>query len=179
MTAGVYAIRNSVTNTIYIGSSQNIERRWLSHRAALRSGRHSVAPLQAAWVADGEQAFAVELLDEVPSPLTPGALNSAEEAWFERMRADGALLYVRWFHARADAREHGKAHPIKVALRNQFPRMSQPKLARRLGLSEATLSRYLSNREVPPDGLYPAVAAILGVPESELRPEPTPEEVRA
>jgi len=65
-------------------------------------------------------------------------------------------------------------HPIKAALRNQVPRMSQAQLARRLGIGEATISRWLNGKETPPENFFSMSADILGVSESSLRAsEPT------
>jgi transcriptional regulator with XRE-family HTH domain len=68
-----------------------------------------------------------------------------------------------------------RVHPIKVILRNRFPRMSQAQLARRLDMNEAVLSRYLTGKSTPPDGFYTAVARELEVTVSKVRPAAEPE----
>ncbi len=45
---GVYVITNNVDDRVYIGSSATVRRRWISHRADLKAGRHSFA-LQSFW----------------------------------------------------------------------------------------------------------------------------------
>jgi len=61
-------------------------------------------------------------------------------------------------------------HPLKVALRNHWPRMSQSKLARLLDMNATQLNKYLSGERQPPDGFWAAAARVLGVDETEIRP---------
>lgn len=58
----VYAIRNTVNNRAYIGSTSNFKSRWHTHRSTLRRGIHHSFILQKAWDKYGEAAFAFELL---------------------------------------------------------------------------------------------------------------------
>ncbi|OOV05753.1 GIY-YIG nuclease family protein [Rhodoferax fermentans] len=55
--AGVYEIRNTLSNKVYIGSSVNVKRRLAAHRQHLRRGEHATAHLQSAWDKCGESAF--------------------------------------------------------------------------------------------------------------------------
>lgn len=66
-------------------------------------------------------------------------------------------------------------HPLKVALRNQWPRMSQAKLARLLDMNASQLNKYLSGERQPPEQFWKAAAQVMGVDESEIRP-PAPVE---
>lgn len=56
-TAGVYEIRNTLNNKVYVGSSVNVKRRLAAHRQHLRRGQHATAHLQASWAKHGEAAF--------------------------------------------------------------------------------------------------------------------------
>ena len=60
---GVYRITGP--GRVYIGSSDDIPRRWKSHRSQLRGGRHHNYGLQAAWNEHGEAAFAFAVIEEV------------------------------------------------------------------------------------------------------------------
>lgn len=62
----VYAIRNTVNNRAYIGSTTNYKSRWHTHRSTLRRGVHHSFILQKAWDKYGEKAFAFELLVVCP-----------------------------------------------------------------------------------------------------------------
>jgi hypothetical protein len=60
---GVYQITGP--GRVYIGSSDDIPRRWHSHLSQLRGGRHHNYRLQAAWTEYGEAAFAFVVIEEV------------------------------------------------------------------------------------------------------------------
>lgn len=53
----VYEIRNKVNNRVYIGSTINLEKRWASHRAALKGGYHSNKELQKDYDKFGVSSF--------------------------------------------------------------------------------------------------------------------------
>jgi hypothetical protein len=61
--SGIYAIRNTVSGSLYVGSAVDIPSRWKSHRHTLR--KHGKAPpkLQQAWDKYGESAFVFEVLE--------------------------------------------------------------------------------------------------------------------
>ncbi len=56
-TAGVYEIRNTLDNKVYIGSSINVGARLNAHKNHLKRGEHASAHLQAAWAKYGHDAF--------------------------------------------------------------------------------------------------------------------------
>lgn len=53
---------NLVNGKQYIGSSVNVEKRWMGHRSALRNNKHHATYLQHAWSKYGEEFFSFELL---------------------------------------------------------------------------------------------------------------------
>lgn len=55
--SGVYAIVNSITGNIYIGSAVNIANRFRGHRTSLLNGKHRSIVLQRAWDKHGAEAF--------------------------------------------------------------------------------------------------------------------------
>jgi GIY-YIG catalytic domain len=57
---GVYRITGP--SRVYVGSSDDIPRRWKSHLSQLRGGRHHNYRLQAAWNEHGEAAFAFTVM---------------------------------------------------------------------------------------------------------------------
>ncbi len=63
-TSGVYSITNTVDGKVYIGSGDNIHRRWIAHRTLLRRSCHNNTHLQNAWNRHGEQAFVFAVLEE-------------------------------------------------------------------------------------------------------------------
>ena len=55
--AGVYEIRNTLNNKVYIGSSININKRLNAHKNHLKRGAHGSVHLQASWNKYGANAF--------------------------------------------------------------------------------------------------------------------------
>ena len=57
MDIGIYEIRNTINDKIYIGSSKSITRRFWSHKRELRNGIHDNIKLQRAWDKYGADSF--------------------------------------------------------------------------------------------------------------------------
>lgn len=53
----IYQILNKITNKCYIGSSNNVKKRWGEHRRMLRKNKHHSATLQLAWNLHGADNF--------------------------------------------------------------------------------------------------------------------------
>jgi group I intron endonuclease len=70
MSKGIYSIRNSVTSERYIGSSVNVEARWLVHKAQLCQSSHHAPKLQAAWREYGQSCFVLEIIEELSDKET-------------------------------------------------------------------------------------------------------------
>lgn len=54
---GIYAIRNIINNKIYIGSSNNIKRRFRRHKTELKNKKHTNKYLQCAYHKYGSKCF--------------------------------------------------------------------------------------------------------------------------
>ena len=63
----IYQIRNKVNNKIYIGSTNNLERRWKSHIYQLKNNIHHSIKLQKAWDKYGEDNFEFSIIEEFNS----------------------------------------------------------------------------------------------------------------
>jgi len=59
---GIYKITNTVDGKFYIGSSQDIPRRWREHKSRMNRNCHCNKHLQNAWHKHGEDAFTFEVL---------------------------------------------------------------------------------------------------------------------
>jgi group I intron endonuclease len=95
MKAGVYIIRCTVNEKLYIGSSDNIRRRWMEHRSRLRKGNHANTHLQNAWNKYGEIAFIFDVLEEVCDiahliEVEQKYLNCFRGDWLYNVRMDAA-----------------------------------------------------------------------------------------
>jgi len=63
-TSGIYQIKRIRSKRVYIGSSQNISKRWSEHKYKLRKGIHQNPKLQNAWNKYGEAKFRFTVLEE-------------------------------------------------------------------------------------------------------------------
>jgi len=63
MTTGIYGIVHVVSGRVYVGQSQNIEKRWINHRTTLNRRRHHSVHLQRCWNKYGADAFEFKILE--------------------------------------------------------------------------------------------------------------------
>lgn len=90
MTMGVYAVVNTESSKVYVGSTVNLEKRWSQHRTALRRGVHHNPHLQAAWEYYGATAFEYGILEYLEDPEE---LYLAEQFWVDIYQEENAGLY--------------------------------------------------------------------------------------
>lgn len=73
--SGIYKIVNKVNGKYYIGSSEDIERRWIRcHRKCLRGGYHRNIHFQRSWNKCGENNFEL-IIVEIVNPIREILLN--------------------------------------------------------------------------------------------------------
>ncbi len=89
--AGIYYVRNRVTNRVFIGSSKNLHGPLNSLRFMLSIGSHRNEELQADWKKYGADAFEFETCDVVKVKDDPGfsvddELLLLEQIWIEKLR---------------------------------------------------------------------------------------------
>ena len=63
MKSGIYLIRNTIDNKIYIGSAYDVIARIKRHISELNKGKHHNKHLKAAWIQYGPAAFSFEILE--------------------------------------------------------------------------------------------------------------------
>lgn len=80
MTKGIYCIRNSVTGERYIGSSVNVEARWLIHKTHLSRKSHHSSKLQSAWNKYGRGNFVLEIIEQIVDSENK-TLTDREQYW--------------------------------------------------------------------------------------------------
>jgi|DEB0MinimDraft_10_1074344.scaffolds.fasta_scaffold69486_1 group I intron endonuclease len=85
----IYQITNNNNGKFYIGSAQNLQRRWDKHRSELNNGKHANRYLQNAWDKNGGENFSFVVLEEVAEDED---LLVAEQRWL-----DGSQAYNRAF----------------------------------------------------------------------------------
>lgn len=64
ITAGIYAIKNTLNNKMYIGSTACFKNRWRRHRQCLRGNYHHSLHLQRSYNKLGESRFVFIVLEE-------------------------------------------------------------------------------------------------------------------
>ena len=110
----VYLIRNTVNGKVYIGVSNNVEKRFLEHFSALRAGKHSNKALQADYNTHGQAAF------------TTGIIENLNEAGYARwVREDRERHWIKQHNAtnpmygyNIDSRQLQKAVAAEYKARN-------------------------------------------------------------
>jgi group I intron endonuclease len=78
---GVYEIYCCKSGKRYIGSSQDIEKRWQSHLSNLQQRKHHNYYLQQAYIRYGEDNFKFKVLEEV---FDKSVLFDIEEAYIKK-----------------------------------------------------------------------------------------------
>lgn len=65
MESGVYMIKNLVNNKTYIGSSKNMNKRWVGHKRLLNNKKHKNKHLCNAWHKYGENNFNFSVIEYI------------------------------------------------------------------------------------------------------------------
>lgn len=116
--SGVYQIRNVVSGGVYIGSSQDIPRRWRKHREALRRGAHGNSRLQRAWDKYGENAFVFEVLLACP----PNNLLTQEQMYIDSGMCGQCYNLAPIAGAPMRGRKHSAATRAAMSAAKRLPR---------------------------------------------------------
>lgn len=101
---GVFAIRNTLNQRVYVGGSRNLEGAMNRARFELTSGAHRNAALQADWKRFGAEAFRFDVLDRVKESQQPDFDYEAELAALLAMWRDELPCY-------GDSGYNGPARP--------------------------------------------------------------------
>ena len=95
---GVFVIRNTRDQRIYLGGSRNLEGAMNRHRFELTTRSHRNRQMQADWSRHGAQGFAFEVLDRIRQSDRPDFDYAAELAallqlWRDELAVSGAAMY--------------------------------------------------------------------------------------
>ena len=87
---GVFQIRNTRNEKVFIDSSNNIPGKINRHKFALNAGQHASKTLQADWNQFGESAFAFETVEPLEPRDDPrydykSDLDTLESLWLEKI----------------------------------------------------------------------------------------------
>lgn len=110
---GIYKIRNKVNGKYYVGSSVNVEDRWVGHRRALDSCGHRNIYLQRAWNQYSEDNFEFVLTEEIKDVDN---LRPTEQKYLDEGFEEGILYNVaRVATASMQGRRHTQAAREKMS----------------------------------------------------------------
>lgn len=85
--AGIYCILNIFDNKKYIGLSQNILRRWRTHKKSLNNNTHINEHLQSAWNKYGADNFRFQILEVVDISDGTDILKQKEVDYIEKFKS--------------------------------------------------------------------------------------------
>lgn len=88
--SGIYQIRNTISNKLYIGSSVDIVNRWRQHKLLLRKKSHDNFHLQNAWNKYGEDIFEFEVV-EIVEPIN---LSDKEQQYINKLNPEYNIARV-------------------------------------------------------------------------------------
>ena len=137
--SGVYALTNTHTGRVYVGSSFDITKRRGEHFSDLKTNRHRCRALQDDWLTLGDDAFSFTILEEVPVH----ELGARESHWL-RSFAD---LPQGTYNTRLVAGRPfvGKAEPSTME-REEY--LTVDEAAKRLKIHAQTLRKWLRDGEI-------------------------------
>lgn len=95
---GVFEIRNTVNNKVFIDSSTDVNAKWNRHQLQLKMGMHVNTALQNDWNTQGAQDFEFNVLSEIKhqdegKPDYNKELELLEELVREELQLDVDLVY--------------------------------------------------------------------------------------
>lgn len=122
-TAGLYKIINKVNGKKYVGSSNNVKKRWRDHKSLLRRGVHHNIHLQSAYNKYGAQNFEYELLKEVEEEQL---LQEEQELLDKLFQQEPANIYNIGRIARSVMAGSNHTEEVKQILREKLSGEKHP-----------------------------------------------------
>jgi group I intron endonuclease len=93
--SGIYKITNEITGKFYVGSSIDIDQRFLDHRRDLNNKTHVNIILQRSWEKHGEKAFSIAILEE----CSPEKCFEREQYYLDTLQPYKSIGYNIGKHA--------------------------------------------------------------------------------
>lgn len=117
---GIYQIKNTINNKVYVGQSSKVLRRWSQHRRALIDGVHYNRYLQRALDKYGESAFTFDVLEYCDEEH----LNDRERYWIEETKSEYSCKGYNAAYAYTLFQEYDNNKKINKSKR--VPRRNKP-----------------------------------------------------
>ena len=186
---GVFLIRNTVTNRVFLASGQNLEGIINRHKFYLSHGSHKNKQLQADWNELGPSNFAFEVVEQMEPPSdghfdAKQELRFMEDLWFAELNLSASAAITN----RAKPAEKLRRSPVsarRISLvglvifesQQAFYAGSQPgifQVRKAAAVSPATCSSSVSrlHRVLPPQRLQHSDSPLLHASESSLDQQP-------
>lgn len=90
---GIFAIRCAATSVVWVSASDHLDSARNGVWFQLRNGLHQNKRLQSEWNANGEEAFAFEVLETLDDDISPlllkDVLRERQKHWENELRASG------------------------------------------------------------------------------------------
>lgn len=133
--SGVYKIENRVNGKFYIGSSKDIEHRWLKHKYTLNHQKHHNLHLQLAWNKYGENNFDFSIIETTDKPVI------REQIYLDTLKPAYNINPI------AGGCDTWKNHPRKEERKKQLSKSMSGKRNHRYGIhpSEKTIQLIRDN----------------------------------
>lgn len=88
--SGIYQIKNTLNNKVYVGSAVDIKQRWRIHKHKLNKLKHHSKKLQNSWLKHGENSFEFLVLEYIEDKTR---LIEKEQFWIDELKAAGINGY--------------------------------------------------------------------------------------
>ena len=87
--SGVYKITNNITGDFYVGSSNNVKKRWYNHKSLSQWKRHPGMKLYQAFINYGLDNFTFEIIEKTDN------LKEREQYWIEQLKPSYNNLWAK------------------------------------------------------------------------------------
>lgn len=138
--SGIYLILNTKSGKGYIGQAQDIQKRCLQHRRALRNGYHYNPHLQAAWNKDGEGVFEFRRMEHCRIEN----LNEREQFYIDLYMPKGLLYNIAFF---VDAPTRGRMRRASSEARERMSKSAKERFQKLSGYEQSQIRWILRCRK--------------------------------
>ena len=155
-TSGIYVIENATTHDVYVGSSNDVDKRWKTHFRELSKGTHHSIFLQRAYNKYGRDAFTSFVIEHVVPERT--ALIEREQYWIEVIHPTYNMNPLATNNAGIPATPETRAHLLKYA---SMPHTEESKRNQSEGMKRAWANKTEEERQA-----FSEKASLRGISES-------------
>lgn len=146
---GIYEIRNTINNKVYVGSSVNLRSRIRAHFSDLSCEKHHNHYLQASWKKYGKEVFIVNILELCPKEH----LIERENYWMNEREVFDKDKGYNFFSANPTGRGYKQTQEhITNRFKNRKPMSKETREKVSIAVSEANKKRVFTAEQRKRDG---------------------------